>query len=52
MKSTLIEKLFGGYYELVFDDMHYEQLVDVEKVAYQIYFKRKMELEQEFSLDK
>ena len=41
-----------GYYELVFDDMHYEQLVDVEKVAYQIYFKRKMELEQEFSLDK
>lgn len=36
-----------GYYELVFDDMHYVQLADVEESAYQIYFKRKIELEQE-----
>ena len=39
-----------GYYELVFDDMHYAQLVDGETFAYQIYFKRKIELEKEFSL--
>ena len=36
-----------GYYELVFDDMHYSQLVDGVKSACQLYFKRKKELEQE-----
>ena len=41
-----------GYYELVFDDMHYDQLVDVKKSACQIYFKYKMELEQDFCSNK
>jgi hypothetical protein len=36
-----------GYYELVFDDNHYEQLVDFEEEAHRIYFKRKIELEKE-----
>lgn len=36
-----------GYYELVFDDKHYEQLVDVEFAACQIYFRRKIELEKD-----
>lgn len=34
-----------GYYEFVFDDSHYEKLVDMEEGAMQIYFKRKRELE-------
>ena len=34
-----------GYYELVFDDTHYDKLVDVEEKACRIYFKRKIELE-------
>jgi hypothetical protein len=34
-----------GYYELVFDDSHYEELVDLNEDAYQIYFKRKLEIE-------
>ena len=34
-----------GYYELVFDDSHYEKLVDRDEEAHRIYFKRKIELE-------
>jgi hypothetical protein len=34
-----------GYYEFVFDDTHYEKLVEVDEDAYQIYFKRKLEIE-------
>lgn len=41
-----------GYYELVFDDKHYDELVDAKDSAYRIYFKRKLELEQEFGFNK
>ena len=34
-----------GYYELVFDDLHYEKLIDMEEKAMRIYFRRKIELE-------
>lgn len=34
-----------GYHELVFDETHYEKLVEGDEVAEQIYFKRKIELE-------
>jgi len=34
-----------GYYELVFDETHYEQLVDREREALHIYFRRKIEFE-------
>lgn len=34
-----------GYYEFVFDDSHYEKLVDFDEEAMQIYFRRKRELE-------
>lgn len=34
-----------GYYELVFDSAHYEKLMDLEEEAKEIYFTRKMELE-------
>lgn len=36
-----------GYYELVFDNSHYEKLVDMDAGAQRIYFKRKIELEKE-----
>jgi hypothetical protein len=38
-----------GYYELVFDDTHYEKLVDFEEEAVQVYFRRKIELEKELA---
>jgi len=38
-----------GYYELVFDDDHYEKLVDVIEEAQRIYFRRKIELEKELA---
>lgn len=34
-----------GYYELVFDDTHYEKLIDADENACRIYFRRKIELE-------
>ena len=34
-----------GYYELIFDEAHYEQLVCREREALELYFKRKVELE-------
>ena len=34
-----------GYTELVFDESHYEQLVDREEDALRVYFRRKIELE-------
>ena len=36
-----------GYYELVFDETHYEKLVDIDEEALRIYFRRKIELEKE-----
>lgn len=36
-----------GYYELCFDTNHYEQLVDMEENAMRIYFRRKIEIENE-----
>ncbi|GLB54007.1 hypothetical protein NBRC110019_30480 [Neptunitalea chrysea] len=38
-----------GYHELVFDDTHYEKLVEGEEEAERIYFKRKIELEKELA---
>lgn len=34
-----------GYYEFVFDQNHYEKLVAREREALELYFKRKIELE-------
>lgn len=34
-----------GYYELVFDQSHYESLIDRNEDAMRLYFKRKMEEE-------
>ncbi|WP_430967044.1 hypothetical protein [Spongiimicrobium sp. 2-473A-2-J] len=34
-----------GYSELVFDDNHYENLIEMNKEAHNIYFDRKRELE-------
>ncbi len=36
-----------GYHELVFDNTHYEKLVEGDEEAERIYFKRKIELEKE-----
>ena len=36
-----------GYYELCFEQDHFEKLIDMEKTAQQIYFMRKIEMEQE-----
>lgn len=41
------QEAIWGYYELVFDDNHYEKLVDADEEAKQIYFRRKIELENE-----
>lgn len=38
------ETIFG-YYELVFDDTHYEKLVEMDEDAHRLYFRRKIELE-------
>ena len=34
-----------GYYDLCFDENHYEQIVDREPEALELYFKRKTEIE-------
>ncbi len=34
-----------GYHELVFEESHYEKIVDREEAALRLYFKRKVELE-------
>jgi hypothetical protein len=39
------QEAIWGYYELVFDDTHYEKLVDADETAMRTYFKRKIELE-------
>lgn len=36
-----------GYFELCFDENHYEQLVNRESEALRLYFRRKIELEEE-----
>ena len=41
-----------GYYELCFDDNHYEQLVEMEEEARMIYFRRKEELEKLIEIEK
>lgn len=43
------QEAIWGYYELVFDDNHYEKLVDVDEEAQRIYFRRKIELEKELA---
>lgn len=43
------EEAVWGYYELVFDNSHYEKLVDVDENAQRIYFRRKIELEKELN---
>lgn len=43
------QEAIWGYYELVFDDSHYEKLVDVDEEAQRIYFRRKIELEKELA---
>lgn len=40
-----------GYYELCFDQSHYEKLVDRESDALRLYFRRKIELEKELEED-
>lgn len=46
-KNYPYQEAIWGYYELVFDDDHYEKLVDIDEDAQRIYFKRKIELEEE-----
>lgn len=43
------QEAIWGYYELVFDDAHYEKLVEMEEDAQRIYFRRKIELEKELA---
>lgn len=38
-----------GYYELVFDETHYEKIVEREEGALRLYFRRKIELEKELA---
>jgi len=38
-----------GYYELVYDDVHFEKLSDVDEEAQRIYFRRKIELERDLA---
>lgn len=38
-----------GYHELVFDDGHFEKLIDMDEKAHLIYFKRKLDLEKKLS---
>ncbi len=40
----LNKKLIWGYYEICFDKNHYENIIDREEKALQIYFKRKEEI--------
>jgi hypothetical protein len=41
------QEAIWGYYELVFENSHYEKLVDVNEEAMRIYFRRKIEMEKE-----
>jgi len=43
------QEAIWGYYELVFENSHYEKLVDVDEEATRIYFRRKIELEKELA---
>jgi hypothetical protein len=38
-----------GYKELVFDETHFEKLIEGEEEAQRIYFRRKIELEKELA---
>lgn len=46
-KSYPYKEAIWGYYELVFDENHYEKLVDIDEESMRIYFRRKIELEKE-----
>lgn len=39
------QEAIWGYYELIFDNSHYEKLVDGDQEAQRIYFRRKIEIE-------
>lgn len=41
------QEAIWGYYELVFDNNHYEKLVEYDEEAHRAYFRRKIELEKE-----
>jgi len=41
----------SGYYELVFDENHYEKLIDDDYDSKLIYYKRKIETEKELEKD-
>ncbi len=43
------QEAIWGYYELVFDNSHYEKLVDADEETMRTYFRRKIELEKELS---
>lgn len=43
------QEAIWGYYELVFDDNHHEKLIEMNEEAHRIYFRRKIELEKEFT---
>lgn len=43
------QEAIWGYYELVFEDTHYEKLVEVDEEAMRTYFLRKIEFEKELS---
>ena len=47
-KNYPYQEAIWGYYELAFDDDHYEKLVEMDEESIRIYFKRKMEFETEF----
>lgn len=47
-KFPYLEAIWG-YHELVFDDLHYEKLIEGDEESKRIYFKRKIELEKEIS---
>jgi hypothetical protein len=43
------QEAIWGYYELCFDDNHFEQLIEKKECAQRIYFKRKIEIEKQLS---
>jgi len=47
-KYPYIEAIWG-YYELVFDDNHYSSLIEGNRAAERIYFKRKIEIEKMYN---
>jgi hypothetical protein len=46
------QEAIWGYKELVFDESHYEKLIEGEEVAQRIYFRRKSEFEKELEEQK